>query len=93
MKKKAKRVLSVIMLIFSILSLSSCYTDFYYDSLDEYIKQIKTNENGFSSFEIDPNIFYQPNHLLLIFNILMVNTYFMKKIFLDSKKAIRRFPF
>lgn len=60
MKKKAKRVLSVIMLIFSILSLSSCYTDFYYDSLDEYIKQIKTNENGFSSFEIDHPQYFLP---------------------------------
>ena len=64
MKKKAKRVLSVIMLIFSILSLSSCYTDFYYDSLYEYIEQIKINENGFSSFEIDHPQYFFTNQII-----------------------------
>lgn len=94
MKKKAKRVLSVIMLIFSILSLSACYTDFYYDSLDKYIKQIKTNENGFSSFEIDhPQYFLPTKSFITDFQYLDGRYIFYEEDIFRFKKTIRRFPF
>ena len=56
-----KRIASMVITFFlCVISLSSCYQDFYYDSLGEYITRIEQRGVGYSQVEIDYPDYFLP---------------------------------
>ena len=54
-----RKLLSICLLLVCVFSLSSCYQDLYYDSLEEYAEYISQSKLGHSGVELD-----HPTHFL-----------------------------
>jgi hypothetical protein len=67
-----KKIISIfIAFLLCVSSLSSCYQDLYYDSLEDYITRINKHKNGYSGVEIDrPNYFLPSDSFLEDYNYI-----------------------
>ena len=74
-----KKIISVILVIFMSISLTSCYNDLQRNSLEEYIANINQHELGFSSVEIDKPQYFLPNISFLEDYEYLEGTYFWRE--------------
>ena len=74
-----KKIISVILVIFITLSLTSCYNDLQRNSLEEYIACIDKHNCGFSSASIDNPKYFLPSISFLQDYEYLEGTYFWRE--------------
>ena len=60
-----KKTLALISVVFVVLSLSSCYQDKYYNSLEEYTSKMNNQGIGYSNTEIDVADHFLPSQTFI----------------------------
>ncbi len=60
-----KKIISIILIVFSCVMFYGCYQDLEENSLDEYIEYISKNKHGYSIVEIDDPEYFLPSMTFL----------------------------